>query len=360
MTKFLIKSVAFIFIVSFMSCGNKENKETTKQQKDPITVETATVKASNSSLISTSGQIKALDQATMSTRMMGYIEEVPVEVGQKIKKGDPLIHINSQEINAKKAQVAAEINKTKANFKNAKRDYERYQNLLEKNSISQKEFDNIEMAFDMAKANQEAAQQMIAEVESQFAYTNLRAAFDGIVTNIYAEVGNLAQPGEPLLRIENLSKFEIHTTVSESQISNIKIGDSVAVSISSLGLQTTAKVSEVAGSASQTNGQYKVKAVLDQSPDAAKSGMYASINFKVKNEKTAATQLMIEKEAIISKGELQGVYTISSSNTAILNWLRLGKTHDDMIEVISGISADDTYILQADSRLYNGAPIRLK
>lgn len=117
MTKFFIKSVAFIFILSFMSCGDKENKETTKQQKDPITVETATVQASNSSFISTSGQIKALDQATMSTRMMGYIEEIPVEVGQKIKKGQQLIRINSQELSAKKAQVAAQINKAEANFK---------------------------------------------------------------------------------------------------------------------------------------------------------------------------------------------------------------------------------------------------
>lgn len=360
MTKSLIKSVAFIFIVSFMSCGNKENKETTKRQKDPIAVETSTVQASNSSFISTSGQIKALDQATMSTRMMGYIEEIPVEVGQKIKKGQQLIRINSQELSAKKAQVAAQINKAEANFKNAKRDYERYQNLLKKNSISQKEFDNVETAYNMAKANQEAAQQMKAEVQSQFAYTNLQAAFDGVVTNIYAEVGNLAKPGEPLLTIENPSKFEVRTSVSESQISNINTGDEVDVYISSLSLKTTAKVSEVAGSASQTNGQYVVKVILDKNPEGIKSGMYAHIDFKVKESPSASSQIMIQHDAIVSQGELQGVYTISSSNTAILNWLRLGKKQGDMVEVISGISEDDVYILNAESRLYNGAPIRLK
>lgn len=360
MTKLIIKSIFLSCIVALSSCGNNEKANTATQEKEPINVTTTTVQSSASSSISTSGQIKAFNQATMSTRMMGYIEEIPVEVGQEIKKGDRLIHINSQEISAKKAQVAAEINKAKASFKNAERDYERYQNLLKKNSISQKEFDNVEMAYDMAKANREAAQQMRAEVESQFAYTNLRAAFDGVVTNIYAEVGNLAKPGEPLLTIENSSKFEVHTNVSESQISSIKTGDSVAVNISSLDLQTTAKVSEVAGSASQTNGQYTVKVVLDKNSAGLKSGMYATINFKAQNEKATASQLMIKKEALISKGELKGVYSISSSNTAILNWLRLGKTHGDLIEVISGISAEDTYILKADSRLYNGAPIRLK
>lgn len=360
MTKFLIKSALFIFTLSFLSCGDKENKETTNQQKNPIAVETATVKASNSSFISTSGQIKALDQATMSTRMMGYIEEIPVEVGQEIKKGQQLIRINSQELSAKKAQVAAQINKAEANYKNAKRDYERYQNLLKKNSISQKEFDNVETAYNMAKANQEAAQQMKAEVQSQFAYTNLQAAFDGVVTNIYAEVGNLAKPGEPLLTIENPSKFEVRTSVSESQILNINTGDEVDVYISSLNLKTTAKVSEVAGSASQTNGQYVVKVILNENPEGIKSGMYAHINFKAKESQSANSQIMIHHDAIVSQGELQGVYTISSSNTAILNWLRLGKKQGDMVEVISGISEDDVYILNAESRLYNGAPIRLK
>lgn len=360
MTKFFIKSVLFIFTVSFISCGNNENTKSTQQQKDPIAVETATVQSSGSSFMSTSGQIKALDQATMSTRMMGYIEEIPVEVGQKIKKGQQLIRINSQELSAKKAQVAAQINKAEANLKNAKRDYERYQNLLEKNSISQKEFDNVETAYNMAKANQEAAQQMKAEVQSQFAYTNLQAAFDGVVTNIYAEVGNLAKPGEPLLTIENSSKFEVRTSVSESQISSIKAGDEVEVFITSLDLNTKAKVSEVAGSASQTNGQYIIKVILNESPKSVKSGMYAKVKFKTEDKNSNESQLMIKKNAIVSKDELQGVYTISSSDTAILNWLRLGKTQGDMVEVISGISADNTYILKADSRLYNGAPIRLK
>lgn len=63
--------------------------------------------------------------------------------------------------------------------------------------------------------------------------------------------------------------------------------------------------------------------------------MYAHIDFKVKESPSASSQIMIQHDAIVSQGELQGVYTISSSNTAILNWLRLGKKQGDMVEVIS-------------------------
>jgi len=68
---------------------------------------------------------------------------------------------------------------------------------------------------------------------------------------------------------------------------------------------------------------------------------------------------MIPLAAIINREELTGVYTVSANNTALLRWLRLGKTYGDKVEVISGLSKDEQFVLSAEGKLYNGVSVKV-
>ena len=70
-------------------------------------------------------------------------------------------------------------------------------------------------------------------------------------------------------------------------------------------------------------------------------------------------QILIPKAALIKKGELEGIYTVSGSNTAILRWLKLGRSLGDQIEVLSGISEGEQYIVSAEGKLFNGVKINI-
>jgi multidrug efflux pump subunit AcrA (membrane-fusion protein) len=70
--------------------------------------------------------------------------------------------------------------------------------------------------------------------------------------------------------------------------------------------------------------------------------------------------VLIPSEAIINRGQLTGVYTVSQSNTALLRWLRLGRTYGDQVEVLSGLNADESYIFSAEGKLYNGVKISIQ
>ena len=63
---------------------------------------------------------------------------------------------------------------------------------------------------------------------------------------------------------------------------------------------------------------------------------------------------------LFTKGELSGVYTVSQSNTALLRWLRLGRTFGDKIEVLSGLKAGESYIISSETKLYNGAKVTIQ
>lgn len=290
---------------------------------------------------------------------MGFVTKVYVNVGQKVTKGQLLLAINNADLQAKRAQINAGIIEATAAFTNAEKDYKRFQVLFTENSASQKEMDDMTARYQMAKARLEAAKQMKNEIEAQFAYVNITAPFNGIVTNTFVEAGDMANPGIPLVAVEAPGAFEVKAMVPESEISSITNGVKVSVLVKSINTQITGTVTEVSSSAKNTGGQYLVKVTLDSSDSSVRSGMYATVQFPVER-KNAPDKVLIPTSSIIKKGELSGIYTISQQNTALLRWLRLGRTYGDQIEVLAGLNADETYIVTAEGKLFNGAKVAIQ
>ncbi len=85
--------------------------------------------------------------------------------------------------------------------------------------------------------------------------------------------------------------------------------------------------------------------------------MFTSVQFPVERKQDSTLMVLIPQSAIVKNGRLKGVYTVSDQNRAILRWLRLGKTYGDKVEVLSGLNADEQYIVSADSKLINGAKV---
>lgn len=352
--------LVFITAVFFIaSCGNKD-KKVVADNSPAIEVRVNTVSEESANpYLSVSGKVEAVHSSNLSTRMMGYVDKINVQVGQKVRKGQLLLRINNSDITAKLAQVHAGITEATAAFSNAEKDFIRYSKLFQENSASQKELDDITANYNMAKARLEAAKEMKNEVSAQLAYANIRAPFNGVVTNKFIKEGDLANPGMPLLEVEAPRNFQVLAMVPESEILRIRTNTEVKVSLKSIDKTVKGKVTEVSSSSKNTGGQYLVKVVLDEDDTEILSGMFATVQFPIK-EKTTFGTVHIPKEALVTKGELSGVYTVSQSNTALLRWLRLGRTYRDSVEVLAGLSANEQYILDAQSKLYNGAKISIQ
>ncbi len=358
--KLLYTSLIFSAVLSLASCGNS-SEEKSVEQTPAIAVTVSSVgDENNSPFLTASGKIEAVNSASLSTRMMGFVNKVHVNVGQKVSKGQLLISINNSELSAKQAQTSAGITEAQAAFNNAEKDYQRFQNLFAENSATQSELDNQRARFEMAQARLEGAKQMRNEVQSQFAYSDLRAPFDGVITSKLIDEGDMANPGVPLISVEGPGSFEVAASVPEGEISKIKSGAKVQVLIKSLEVTLPGIVTEVSSSARNTGGQYSVKVVLDKTDANILSGMYATVQFPVEKTGDATSAVLIPTESIVHRGELTGIYTVSQSNTAILRWLRLGRSVGDNVEVLSGLSADEKFIINAEGKLFNGARLTIK
>ncbi|MBT8297405.1 MAG: efflux RND transporter periplasmic adaptor subunit [Maribacter sp.] len=349
----------FALVLFATSCGDG-NQKTVADNSPAVTVTVSEVsQESSGSFLTTSGKVEAVNSANLSTRMMGYVDNIYVQVGEKVSKGQQLISISNADLSAKLAQVNAGITEASAAYNNAEKDFKRFTALFNENSASQKELDDITANYNMAKARLEGAKQMKNEVNAQFSYANIRAPFSGTVTNKFINVGDMANPGMPLMEVESPGKFQVLAMVPESEILQIKANTDVDVVLKSIDKTVKAKVMEVSTSAKNTGGQYLVKVILDKTDAKVMSGMYAKVRFPVETDENKQA-VMLHKEAIVTKGQLTGVYTVSQTNTALLRWLRLGRTIGDKVEVLSGISSDEQYIITAEGKLYNGAKINIQ
>lgn len=359
---FLIIVLITLGGLSLQSCDSKSKaKETKKMKKADVSVAVGIAKLTNQAeLMSFSGKLEAETHSNLSTRIMGQIAKINVETGQKVNAGQVLVEIHAKDIQAKKAQVKANKLEAEAAYLNAKKDYDRFTVLFEQKSASQKELDDITMQYNMAKARLEAVNEMGVEVEEMLRYTSIKAPYNGVITKKYVNEGDLASPGMPLVAIEKQNEFKVMARIPETEISKIKKNDPVLVQISALGNEKiNGFVAEVNPSSQYTGNQFEAKIVLKpagEQKDRLFSGMYANVLV----EKAGMPSIMIPENVLIHKGQLTGIYTVSQSGTAMLRWVRLGKTMGDQVEILSGLSDGEKYIISFKGKIWDGAILTIQ
>lgn len=345
----------------FLASCSGDNHEVEVKQTAPVSVTVATAIRQTGGTIQASGQIEAKEKAVISTRVMGFITSVKVKAGDQVKKGQLLATISNADITAKKAQASAMLSEADAALKDAQKDYERYAELFRQNSASSKEFENATLHYNSVKAKAEAARQMQNEAEAMLAYTNLTAPFSGVITQKNIDAGSMANPGMPMLVIEQPGNYQVAATISEADIANVKQGAEAQIVIKSTGKLIKGIVTEVSPSSTFSGGQYVIKVTISESDKAdVYSGMYATVSIPTTVSATKENIALVPASAIVYKDQLTGLYTTTENQTALLRWVRLGKVQGDHVEITSGLRSDEQFILKSEGKLYNGAPIIIK
>ena len=274
-TKQIILS-GLIGVSVFSACSSKNNQQMTDS---PVNVEVYSPSVAQEGGMFVSGTVAARQNAVISTRVMGFVEKILVRQGESVKAGQLLMVINSDDLKAKKAQAEAMMAEAQAAARNAQRDYERYQALHAKKSVSDKELENMELNRISMESKLQMARQSLNEVNAMLAYTYIKAPFSGVVTQKMIDEGSTANPGMPLLSMEQTGEMDIRASVPENYISHVRVGDSVKVDIKSLGRQMEGVISEVSPSSALTGGQYGIKIALrPEDKEQLRAGMYAGIH----------------------------------------------------------------------------------
>ncbi len=338
---FITATMVFLSLTAFTACGENEagqydsqiikvNAEKVKTIIVPVTFEF-------------SGTVEGVDRVKLSTKLMGEIMYLPLEAGTKVSKGQLLVKIRSADIIAKKQQIKANLLQAEAGFRNVEINYNRVKSLFDKKSATQKEMEDIQMHYDMAAAQVKAVKEMEKEINDVLSYSEIKAPFDGYVVNKYFEEGDIAAPGHPIIIVENFDEFKIVATVSASEINKFEKGNSAKIKIDAVNDHTyEGKIIEINPGGNPASRQFQVQVIINSDERIAdiKSGMYAKMILENSNEKLIA----VNKNFLVKRGQLTGIYTINGNSEALLRWVRCGKDLGESIEIISGLSEGDQII----------------
>jgi RND family efflux transporter, MFP subunit len=363
-TKRILQLFAGTGLLVISACSQKEKKDSIANTETAIVVSVSTPSGNEQQGWNISGQIEASQSANISSRVMGYITMLKVKVGDHVGKGQLLATISNQEILAKRSQTDAAITEALAAVKSAQKDFDRFTVLYNQQSATAKELDNVTLQYSAAKSRLEAARQMRNEANAMLGYTSLTAPFSGTVTQKLADVGSMANPGMPILTIEQSGSYQVSASVPENVINQIHQGAEAIVTIKSIDKTIKGEVTQINPSSQFTGGQYIIKvSIPDKDKTGLYAGMYANVSIPMKEDitvKGAGNAVMVPLSSIENKDQLTGLYTIGNNNTALLRWVRLGKTLGDKVEVLTGLEKNETFIVSADGKLYNGAPVKIK
>jgi len=350
-----------IGLMTLISCSSKEKKEESLVKDSAINVTVAMPIGSGNETLNFSGQVVAAQTANISTRAMGYITKLNVKVGDHVSKGQVIGSISNSDMMAKRGQTDAMIAEANAALASAKKDYDRFTALYKQQSASAKELDNATLQYNAVKAKAEAAKEMRNEVNAQLEYTTLTAPFSGTVTQKFVDAGSIANPGMPIVAIEQNDSYELSASVPETDIDAIKTGETVDVIIKSANKSFKGTVTQINQSSQYSGGQYIIKvSIPEEEKKGLYAGMYANLSLTKPNaDKTEISKVMVPTSSIINKDELTGLYTVSANNTALLRWVRLGQTIGANVEVISGLEKNEQFIVSSEGKLYNGATVKI-
>lgn len=361
-----IIGVAFFSTMALLgSCSGKKNTGQQLEEDKPVTVSVSMPGIpGNTGNIIASGKVEAVETVNISTRVMGSITKIFVKTGDHVNSGQLLFTISNADILAKRAQVDANVAEAEALYQNAQKDYDRFTTLYKQQSATSKELDNITLQYHSAKAGLDAAKQLRNEINVQLSYTRITAPFSGIITQKMMDVGSMVSPGMSVLTLEQSGQLQVVASIPETEITAVQQGGHAVLNIKSAGKTITGTVSQIIPSAQFTGGQYLIKINV---PDADKrnlyAGMYVNVTIPVPEAKHTVAKndgILVPVSSIVQKGELAGVYTVGKNNRAFLRWVRLGKAWGDKVEVLSGLDKDEQFVLQADGKLYNGVPVKVK
>lgn len=285
------------------------------------------------------GQVTAVFQATLSSRIQGMIEAVLVREGHVVRKGQALVMLDSRDLQAELARAKAEV-------ENAKAQLDRMADLYRKDAVSKQELENATRSYKVAEASQKA-------VLAQLSYTVVKAPFDGVITEKKVEAGELASPGQALLRMENPRELRLEATVAEGDLQAVRVGASLPIVVDALGanrLQGT--VAQILPAGDPQTHTFMVKVDLPQTA-GLKSGMFGRLQL----DKGTNQSLVLPRTALVERGELSSVFVVGPDHVARLRWIKVGRRLNGTVEVLSGVNAGEV-VLEDGSKGKDGVPVQ--
>lgn len=294
------------------------------------------------------GVVEAVRQAVVAARVPGRIVELKVDAGDRVQAGQVLARIDEREAHQAVAEARAQVARAEADLANARANYERTQKLVAEKFMSAATLDKARADFRAAEAQLAAARAGADQAATSRGYAVVTAPFAGLVATRHAQVGEMAQPGLPVVTLYDPSEMRVVAAVPQVTAAALRGKVTRAYAeLPTLGRTLQAKAVTVLPAADTRTLTSDVRLDLPEAVPGAVPGTFARAQFAI----GTAQRLVIPAQAVVRRSELAGAYVVTDAGAVQLRQLRLGERSGDRIEVLAGLAPGERVALDPAAAL---------
>lgn len=304
------------------------------------------------------GDIGPADQVSVRPEVNGKIATLPVDIGDKVKKGESLFSLDDSDLQIERSSQLSQIEGAKLQLQKAERNFIRSKKLFDDNLVSRETYDDTVTEYDLAKNTLERADKDLKLIEDRISKTKISAPFDCTVLTRPVSIGQAVSgsggynSGTEVLTIANLQDMIIMAHINQSDVARLTRGQHVDISVESVaGLKMAGEIERIAPQATLKNNLkgYDIRISIKTIDSRARPGMTATLSIPVSSAKGT---LSIPLAAVFSEPNVDTmemdryVYVKIDESTYERRSIELGLTDNNYAEVIKGLKVGDVVSME--------------
>jgi RND family efflux transporter MFP subunit len=300
------------------------------------------------------GSVISDGRVEVSSRVVGFIEQLDVREGQSVKQGDLLVRIDPSDINEAIRQARSSLSAAEEDLSDAEQDVRKYTSLAQSGSVASETLRKAKVRVDIARTTLEKAKSVLSAAKAQKDYSTVTSPVDGVIVSVAKRSGEMATAGSPILIVESHEVLLLKAYVSEQSLASINTETPVNVRLDVLGgRQFAGRIRGIVPSSDDVTRRYEINVLLPDDP-ALMPGMFGRAEIRRGTYRAP----VVPQDAITKRGGLDGVFVVENG-TARFRWLRTGRELNGVVEVTSGLKAGETIMAKADGGLPDGARVNV-
>ncbi|HEY7334518.1 MAG TPA: efflux RND transporter periplasmic adaptor subunit [Bryobacteraceae bacterium] len=387
---FLIAAVltAIAFFAGYFPMQKRETllqTEAVEQEQALPRVETIRVaRSTGQSQLELPGNIQAITEAPILARADGYLKRRLVDIGDRVRAGQPVAEIEAPELDQQLRQAQAAVDQARAALDQASANYEqgkanlelarvtagRWKTLAEQGIVSRQDNDQYQaqltaqtatvQALDKAiaaqRSNVAAAEANVARLNEVLSYRTVKAPFDGVVTQRNVDVGALVASGNTLLyRIAQIQTLRAYVNVPQENANTVHQGQAATLAVSNLpGRRFSGTVTRTASALDPTSRTMLAEVDVPNSDGSLFPGMYAQVDLLGAR---GTPPLLIPAEALIYRAEGTQVAVIGPDGVVHLKKVAVGRDYGDKLEIAQGLEEGETIVANPGDTAQEGVKV---
>lgn len=295
------------------------------------------------------GTVEAIRQTMIAAQVPGTIVELNAVAGDSVKSGQSLVRLDAREASQGAVAADAQLAASQAQFNLAKQEYERQQQLYARNYISEAALQQAQARFKSAQAEviSQVAQAGIARTQKSF--NIVQAPYAGVISELLAEVGDIALPGKALMTLYDPAELRVSVAVPQSLAAEIERSSNDVLRIEIAGLPEAIKPvrMHLLPAADPRTHTRTLRLTLPAGLQGISPGMFARVTLPagIRADQDGAERITVPLGAVVRRAEMTGLYVLNSAGKPLLRQVRLGPVSGDQVEILAGVSSGERIAL---------------